>query len=63
MTTVDSSTMTFDIATAYAQNYSDANKLAAIATLQTLMQFLAEDTSNTVTELSHSIRSAINILK
>ena len=63
MTTVDSSTMTFDIATAYAQNYSDTNKLAAIATLQTLMQFLAEDTSNTVTELSHSIRSAINILK
>ena len=53
----------FDIAAAFAVHYAEQDKSSAIATLKTLIDFLAADTSGSVTELSKNIRSAINTLK
>lgn len=52
----------FDIAACYTECYNEEQS-AALATLRTLIRFLDQDTSSTVTGLSKNIRSAINTLK
>lgn len=54
---------TFDLASTFATHYAEQEQSAAIATLKTLIDFLAADTFGSVIEFSKNIRSAIDALK